>query len=236
MKSVTVALVMCFAIVTAGHREALAAGCDPHGSDVIGAKFAYALQSNYSAIDGVRASLLEYRPYVPFELFKTRSTSAWVMLSQAGYPRWAQIGWYEYALNYRKVFAQFWNGSGYPTYEWNPNPDWTYGEYKVVYTGSLFQFYNRGSLFLSANAAFNPNQGEIASEIANELNQMPGDYGARSWMAFNSMNKRVSGTWSAYSPSSVGTSNNTKFYASNARGGMDPLRQLVTADRRGDCS
>lgn len=227
-------LALCLTISSPA--SASAAGCDPHGSDVIGAKFAYALQTNYSNIDGVRSSLLEYRPYIPFEPFKTRGTAAWVGLTQAGYPRWAQVGWYEFALNYRKVFVQYWNGSGYPTYEWNPNPDWTYGEYKVQYTGTQFQFYNRGGLIWTASAAFNPNQGEIASEIGNELNQMPGDYGSHSWMAFNAMSKRVSGIWSAYAPSAVGTSNNTKFYASNARGGMDPLRQLVTADKRGDCA
>jgi hypothetical protein len=219
-----------------GASKVNAAGCDPHASDVIGSKFAYALQSNFPLIDGVRASVLEYRPFVPFELFKTRATSAWVMLSQIGYPRWAQIGWQEYALNYRKVFVQYWNGSGYPVTEWNPNPDWTYGEYKVVYTGTQFLFYNRGTLVKTVSAAFNPDEGQIASEIANELNQMPGDYGALSFMAFNNMNKSVAGHWGQYLPTSVSTSNNAKWYASNTRGGMNSATQLVTADKRGDCA
>lgn len=229
-------LLIAGALLLASAGPVQAAGCDPHGSDVVGSKFAFALQSNFGNIDGVRASLLEYRPYVPFEVFKTRATSAWVMLNQIGYPRWAQVGWYEYALNYRKVFVQYWNGTGYTTLEWNPNPDWTYGEYKIENAGGQYKFYNRGSLLWTAAAAFDPNEGQIASEIANELNQMPGDYGALSFMAFNAMNKRLSGSWSTFSPTSVGTSNNTKWYASNRRGGMDPTRQLVTADRRGDCS
>lgn len=231
-----VVLWFAIALVAATPITANAAGCDPHGSDVVGSKFAYALKSNYGIIDGVRADLLEYRPYVPFELFKTRATSAWVMLNQQGYARWAQIGWYEYSSNYRKVFIQYWNGSGYPTFEWSPNPDWTYGQYKVNYTGTQFKFFNRGTLIYTASAAFNPNEGQIASEIANELNQMPGDYGAKSWMFFDAMNKRGAGSWSSSTPTSVGTSNNNKWYASNARGGMDPATELVTADKRGDCA
>jgi hypothetical protein len=78
--------------------------------------------------------------------------------------------------------------------EWNPNPDWTYGEYKIENAGGQYKFYNRGSLLWTAAAAFDPNEGQIASEIANELNQLPGDYGALSLMAFNAMNKRMSGS------------------------------------------
>lgn len=195
-----------------------------------------ALVTNYASIDGVRADVLEYRPFVPFEPFRTRATSAWVMLSKAGVSQFAQVGWYEWSTNYRKVFVQYWNGTGYPIFEWNPNPDNTYSQYYVTYTNNAFYFRNRGTQIKSTPAAFNPDQGEIASEITNLVNQMPGDYGAHAWMSYHNMERRLAGSWQNYSPNLVGTSDNTKWYSSNARGGMNPQRDLVTADKRGDCS
>ena len=233
MRYVLTALLLASLITRPGPAQA---SCDPHASDAPGNWFAYALRTGYSNIDGVRASLLEYRPFIPWEPFATRATSAWVMLSRTGYPQFAQVGWLEWRGGVRNVFVQDWNGSGYPRFDFSKNPDWTYGEYQVLYTGTQFVFYNRGSRLHTATAALNPDKGEMATETHNQLNQMPGDYGARSFMAFNAMNKRVGGLWSAYSANIIGTSDNSKWYASNARGGMDPYRQLVTADRRGDCA
>jgi hypothetical protein len=154
------------------------------------------------------------------------------MLNQIGYVRFAQVGWYEWSLNCRKVFLQYWNGTGYPLIEYGPNPDNTYTNYKVTYSGTQFSFYSGSTLLKTVSAAFNPNEGEIAGEIKNELNQMPGDYGIADWMQFQNMQKRLEGStaWSTYSPTSVGTSNNAKWYA------VVSGSTLFIADKRGDCS
>jgi hypothetical protein len=216
-----------------------AAGCDPHGQDVTGTYFAYALR-NVAGISAIRGQLLEYRPYVPFEMFRTRVTSAWVMLAGPGANNFAQIGWYEWSLNYRRIFLQYWDGQGWPLREYDPAPDWTYQEYSVSYVGqpAQFRFYHGRTVnpLWSAAAAFVPGTGEIASEISNQLNQMPGDLGAISFMKWTAMEVRVAGVFQAFAPAAVSTSDNTKWYSSNQRGGMDPLRELVTADRRGDCA
>lgn len=166
------------------------------------------------------------------------------MLSEGGQPHWAQIGWVEMSINWRKVMVQYWNGSSYTTQYLDPMADWTSTRYTVQFqpvNGQWqWQFFANGTVLVYGGVAFDPDQGEVASEITNLKAQMPGDFGAHAWESFNNMVKRLGNppneTWYAYAPSEVGTSDNTSFYASNARGGMDPQRQLVTADKRGDCS
>ncbi len=199
--------------------------------------WAAAIKNNVSDVFGVRAELLEYRPFIPYEPFRTRSSSAWVMLAQSGVTRLAQIGWYEWSLNYRKVFVQYWNGSSFPITEFNPFPDGTYTEYKVIDQGNNMYFYTEGTLRKSVSLNWDPNYGEIGSEITNWVNQMPGDYGAQNFMWFKLMKRQGSGaTWYNFAPNIVGTTDNAKWYASNSRSGMSSLTELVTADKRGDCA
>lgn len=239
--TIQLAIVLALAASLLRPAPAYAAGCDPHAADQIGSWHAFALRSA-ALIDAVRAQLLGYRPFVPFSFTAQNAALAYVMLQTAG-GKWAQVGWYEYDLGYRKTFVQWIDANGNPqTREYDPPADGQYQEYAVSYTGAAgqkkFNFYKGRTVqpLISVSAAFDPDKGEVASEITNTLAQMPGNFGALSFMKFIAMEKRITGTWSAYSPDNVGTSDNTKWYASNARGGMDPLRELVTADRRGDCA
>jgi hypothetical protein len=229
--------VLFVALALAVPSPVAAAGCDPHASNVEAHRFAYALKTNVQDMDGVRAEVWQYRPFIPFEFVRSRASSAWVMLAKTNFPYWAQMGWYEWSLNYRKTFIQYWNGSSYPTFEIAQEPDNTFTEYKVNDPGSGFNFYIDGQLVKSVGGqGWDPDHGEIASEITNEVNQMAGDYGALDFMWFLVMKRRIDGAWYNFNPNVVSTSNNTKWYASNGRGGMDPATELVTADKRGDCA
>lgn len=213
----------------------VAASCNPHGPDQVGNWAAFALRSA-ADITAVRAQLLGYRPFVPVSFTPENASAAWVGLTTYG--NWAQIGWYEYDLNYRKTFAQYTANGAVINREFNPPPDWQYQEYSVSFTGGQFRFYMGRTVnpLWAVVPTFDPDRGDIASEITNLMAQMPGDFGEFPFMKFIAMEKRVGAAWSAFTPDNVNTNDNTKWYASNNRGGMDPIRELVTADKRGDCA
>jgi hypothetical protein len=219
---------------------AASAACDPHGPDDHEEnRHAYAINTAYPEVDGVTAYIYQYRPFVPFELFKTRASSAWVMLHGVD-EQWAQVGWLEY-WNWRKTFVQWTDaGGGHPKLEFDPEPDWTYTQSTVLYepnaNGQMrFRFFSDNVEITAQNAWWDPQDVQVGSEIHNLVLQMPGDLGATHFQKFHTMRKRTSQWW-PFAPTLVSTSNNQWFYASNARGGMDPLRELVTADKRGDCA
>jgi hypothetical protein len=224
----------------------VAAGCDPHGPDQPVTAHAYMYRNwTTGGLDGARTYIYQYRPYLPFEFPRRSAAAAYVALVDKDISgSIAQIGWNEY-WTWRKSFLQYYRGAGQPYGydEWNPEADWTYTDYMVswdlVSGVRRYRFWLNGVLKGTSNvSAFVPDRAEVASEINNFKVQMPGGMAGSGspFEHYDNVRKRVNGAYSALGPTAVNTVDNTKFYASNQRGGMDPSRELVTADRRGDCA
>jgi hypothetical protein len=222
--------------------QVLAYGCDPFGADAGPARFAGAINTAYTTINGVSARIYQYRPFVSFQVDRAWASTAWVMLE--GPTGYAQTGWVQYRLGVRHTLVAWvdWTGENQPVKFFDPQPDWSFVQTTVLYEPAAggqmrYRFYAAGEELIAVNAWHDPTQGTIASEINNTKAQLAGNFGAPQLMWFTDMKKRTNQWW-AFAPTDVGykNANSTIFYVSNTRPGMDPDRELATADRRGDCS
>jgi hypothetical protein len=221
--------------------SAVAGACDPNAQSQAGNWHAVAFNNEYPTINGVTAYVRQYRGHV--ENWGEPGSLGWVMLND-GVVRWAQVGYWQTGglFDTSHVFIQYTpvhRDNGWDTFWYPPENNDAFIQQTVLYEsigGQMqWRFFSDNVNLRNMPAWWDPQMGQIGSEIQNLANQMPGNFGDLHWAAYNQMQKRTN-QWFAFAPTDVTTSNDNLWYASNTRGGMDPLRELVTADKRGDCS
>lgn len=192
-------LVLVSAILSTGGAQA---SCAPAGATPgAGHWFDGWYADAFGTINGVRAKIENYQPYVTPG---TVGTTAWVMLTRPNANLWAQVGYLEQASGLRNTFLQVHRASGsYTTRTTDPaQPIGSIPYYTVLYSAvpGYFTFEVAGAAFpwsgYIATADFVPTEGQIYGELQDRRNQMPGSQSND--VSMFQANMLVGGVWSAF--------------------------------------
>lgn len=124
------------------------------------------------------------------------------MLTRTDHSRWAQIGWWEWASDYRKTFVQYTYNDTVYTHEYTPEPSGSgqFSTYATLYDPGVYPnpptwtFQVNGVTKKSVQSLqWTPNEGQISGEIQSRATQMPG--GTNSRQLFTYMQILYSGVW-----------------------------------------
>jgi len=140
------------------------------------------------------------------------NSSAWTMLTRTDHVRRAQIGWYEFAYDYRRTFVQYTYNDNVITYEYSPESSGPgqFSTYATLYDPGVYPnpptwtFQVNGVTKHSvASLQWTPNEGQIAGETMTRSTQMPGGTNGR--QLFANMKILYSGTWNDFGGTGVNT-------------------------------
>lgn len=190
IRVVGVCLVILFAQLGGGAYVANAAsggdGCNPGRTDDF---LHYYYDGSYEYVPGgdnsggVVASILNYSPWVyaePSSMGGPDASSQWVMLTNSGASRYAQVGWTEQQYGVRNTFVE-WGTVGGAFHDWYGSPYSVNSmiPYKVLFRPDLsnnFWFYANDTELTSVDFEYltNPSQAQLYAEIWTKASQMPG--------------------------------------------------------------
>lgn len=153
---------------------------------------------------GLRSTIKTYRPYVPCGGF----SYSWVMLTDPGDYKWAQLGPYE-ACEGNVMYAQWANGTAASVAgaEWSAGVDNADHRYSVRYlqgTPPLFRFWRDGVNILNVQTNWTPNAAQISSEIWLHQTQFMGQ--STNYQHFLDNERLVGTVWSPFTGSLVNSS------------------------------
>lgn len=196
---ILVAIALAGAALVAVPRAALAS-CDPPRAFDNSQWFWAGTSSFPAGLEGVKADIEEYSPYVSVNSVST----AWVMLAK-NTTRYAQVGWWRRYLSpgvfSRKTMIQWTDDAGQAfTQEYPAHTIGTFTTYKVLYDPATdtFSLWDGTTLLYSHFYAWVPNNFEIFGETHNRDDQMPG--GTQAHLDFNQTFVKLGANW--YSPGS----------------------------------